>query len=86
MKKDRNCGASMYPVYPVMQQPQVMPIGMVSIPQQQTNMQSYPNYQGSIETQINNMSRQLSNLERRGSTLEGLVGNTGYNNSNFQMM
>lgn len=107
MKKDRNCGANMYPNYPMvnpqmvvpgvapgmmnqMIQPQVMQPQMM-MPNQYSN-QTMPQYSnqaytsGSLEQQINNMANQVSNLERRVSSLEGIVGNTNYNTSNFQMM
>lgn len=102
MKKDRNCGANMYPTYPMvnpqmvvpgvapgmmnqMVQPQMMPQQMMP----QYNMPQYTNQtytSGSLEQQVNNMANQVNNLERRVSSLEGLVGNTNYNTSNFQMM
>lgn len=101
MKKDRNCGANMYPVYP-MATPQMIVPGIapgmmngmmpqqvmpnqVMIPTQYSN-QTGTYSSGSLEQQMNNMANQLSNLERRVSNLEGLVGNTNYNTSNFQMM
>ncbi len=101
MKKDRNCGANMYPVYP-MATPQMIVPGVA--PQMMANpmmpQQVMPNQMmmptttqnnqvyssGSLEQQVNNMANQLNNLERRVSNLEGLVGNTNYNTSNFQMM
>ena len=78
MKKDRNCGANMYPVYPMMQ-PQMMPQmvmpGMNTMqPQMMPNqMQQMPNQiysSGSLEQQVNNMANQVNNLERRVSNLE----------------
>jgi hypothetical protein len=88
VKKDRNCGANMYPIYP-MATPQMMVPGipgmMQAMPNQVMNTQTtYAS--GSLEQQVNNMANQISNLERRVSNLEGLVGNTSYNTSNFQMM
>lgn len=105
MKKDRNCGANMYPVYamPQMVVPgvapnmmnqmapqQIMPNQMI-IPNNQYSNQTATNQSqtytsGSLEQQVNNMANQVNNLERRVSSLEGLVGNTNYNTSNFQMM
>lgn len=92
MKKDRNCGANMYPVYPMpqmmpqqMMQPQMMQNQMM--PQQMVMPQNNQTYiSGSLDQQVNSMANQLNNLERRVSTLEGLVGTNNYNNSNFQMM
>lgn len=100
MKKDRNCGANMYPIYPMatpqmivpgiapgMMPQQIMPNQMNPVMPNQTSQNTQQIYStGSIEQQVNNMANQLSNLERRVSTLEGLVGNTSYNTSNFQMM
>lgn len=106
MKKDRNCGANMYPVYPMatpqmivpgiapgmmaqqMMPNQVMMPSTTQYPSQMPNSQ-YSNQtytSGSLEQQVNNMANQLNNLERRVSSLEGIVGNTSYNTSNFQMM
>lgn len=84
MKKDRNCGAYPYPIYP-------MPIGPIN-PNMYQGM--YPsqyqqtNYTGNLEQQVNSLNNQVSNLERRVTALESLVGNNSqnYNNSNFQML
>ncbi len=90
MKKDRNC-MSTYPVYPVTQMPQMMPIGMVQMPSgSPSGMSNQMNYNqgyqmGSADQQLKDMSMQLNILERRVSNLENLVGGN-YNNSNFQMM
>lgn len=95
MKKDRNCGATPYPIYPMgnqgMPMVPIMPNQMAPnqmVPNQMIAPNQMPmNYNGNIEQQLNNLSTQVTNLERRVSSLEGLVGsNTNYNTSNFQMM
>ena len=93
MKKDRNCGANMYPTYPMnnqqMMAPNMMPQMMAPnmIPQMMPQYNTQQTYiSGSLEQQVNNLANQVNNLERRVSSLEGLVGNTNYNTSNFQMM
>lgn len=82
MKKDRNCGAFPYPIYP-------MPIGPIN-PNMYQGVYNQPagNYTGNLEQQVNNLTNQLSNLERRVTALESLVGNNpqNYNTSNFQML
>ncbi len=92
MKKDRNCNAQ-YPVYnmgmmggmpmaPIMPIPNQMPY--------QPNQMFYPtqtNYQTDNEQQAINFTAQLNNLEKRVSTLEGIINsNNSYNTSNYQMM
>ena len=61
---------------------------MMPIPNQMPNYQmpnyQVPNYQTSNQT--NELINQIINLEKRVSTLENLVNNTPYNNSNYQMM
>lgn len=93
MKKNRNCGGSMYPSYS-----QSMPIMGVPAPimapqpftQPQTLVQSQPytpSYSNTtytqtynnVEQQINNMQQQINSLENRVSKLES-KSTTTYNN------
>ena len=98
MKKDRNCGATPYPVYPPYQgMGMVPPYGM---PNMAPNMMgTYPPASGNvtsntIEQQLNTMQQQINALDNRISTLENmtnnsnsvLYSNTKYNSSNYQMM
>ena len=80
MKKDRDCGMQYMGAMPMMP--------MMPIPNQMPNYQmpnyQVPNYQTSNQT--NELINQIINLEKRVSTLENLVNNTPYNNSNYQMM
>lgn len=77
MRKDRDFR---YPTYP-------MPyMGINGIP---NNIG--PNYMGAIpvmpNNDINNLTNQISALEKRISNLESIVGsNNNYNNSTYQMM
>lgn len=75
MKKERDCGMQYMGAMPMMP--------MMPIPNQMPNYQM-PNYQTSNQT--NDLINQIINLEKRVSTLENLVNNTPYNNSNYQMM
>ena len=101
MKKDRNCGATPYPVYPPYQG-MVSPYGMQ--PMMPMNMMGgYPNsypIQGNIgantnDQQMSSMQQQINSLENRVSTLENMLNNSNsvlysnnnnYNSSNYQMM
>lgn len=98
MKKDRNCGAVPYPIYPSYQGMGMVPQGMMpsmmpSMMQPTQNMAmastNFQNYQttssGTIEQQLTNLNNQVASLEKRISSLESLVGNK-YNSSNFQVM
>ncbi len=80
MKKERDCGMQYMGAMPMMP--------MMPIPNQMPNYQmpnyQVPNYQTSNQT--NELINQIINLEKRVSTLENLVNNTPYNNSNYQMM
>jgi len=78
MKKDRNC--NMYPTYPMpyMGVNQMMPY--IPMPYMD-NMNTNPG-----NSDYNNLSNQISSLERRISNLEAIVGNNNYNNSTYQMM
>ncbi len=96
MKKERHCGAP-YPVYP-----QPLPMyPQPGMPYPQNNTPVMPIYPQNgimpdmgamtpvlpnIESQMNAMMNQISNLERRVTALENTVGPTNYNNSNYQMM
>lgn len=88
MKKDRNCGNDMFPIYPMQTPQMVMP--NIGFPQQVMPSMVMPYSQNTQQSnsldQMNNLSNQISNLEKRVSSLERIVGNTNYNTSNFQMM
>lgn len=103
MKKDRNCGcgATPYPIYqmptPMMPMGQMIPNqmiqGAVQMPMAQSTipMMGQTNFQSTgIEQQLSSLNSQITNLERRVSTIENLIGSsnigTNYNTSNFQMM
>ncbi len=89
MKKDRNCNGQ-YPVYnmgmmggmpiaPIMPIPNQMPY--------QSNQMYYPTQTNFQNDNQENFMAQLSNLEKRVSTLEGIINsNNSYNTSNYQMM
>jgi len=99
MKKERNCGATPYPVYPPYQ-------GMGMIPQygMANNMQpmipmnmmgAYNQNNNSMnmtEQQINIIEQKINSLETRISNLENIFNNSNtfsnntYNSSNYQMM
>lgn len=77
MKKDRDCGNNMYPVYPM---PYMGPgmMGM-NMPMDNYNM-NYPMMDN------NSLASQVKALEKRVSNLEAMISNTNYNNSTYQMM
>lgn len=97
MKKDRNCGATPYPVYPPYQgmiSPYGMPNGMQ--PMMPMNMMggypsTFPNTgnvtSNTIEQQMNTLQQQVNSLENRVSTLENMLNNSNSvlysNNSNY---
>ena len=89
MKKDRNCSINM-PVYPAYM-PNMMPgipmNNMMYNPSDMGNI-GYPNsYQdGTLDQQVSSLNSKINSLERRISNLENLVGNNGYNTSNYQML
>lgn len=100
MKKDRNCGATPYPIYPPYQGVGVMPYGMPNM-MPMNMMGTYPNTtqnignfsSNTIEQQLNTLQQQINSLENRVSTLENMVNNSNsvlysnnYNSSNYQMM
>ena len=99
MKKDRNCGAVPYPIYPPyqgmpMNMPQgmmqggigpVSPMPMAGINNPNANFQGYQTQPTTIEQQLSSFNNQIASLEKRVSNLETLVGNK-YNSSNFQVM
>lgn len=84
MKQDRNCGGvpmynmgitGQFPVMPLMPIPN-------NIPYQNMNYQN-TNYQN----QDNDLLNRINNLEKRISTIEGIINsNNSYNTSNYQMM
>ena len=98
MKKNRNCGMTMYPTYtqsmPMMgiQPPMVTPMPMINPNNnQQSQYQTYTNTYNNFQEQINNIQEQLNSLENRGSKLESKnINNTTYNNkyndSNYYML
>lgn len=87
MKKDRNCMAVPYPIYPPYQPMNqgVMPINNQMPNMMGMNMQPYPNFQTGSMDQLSNLNNQISSLEKRVSNLENLIGNK-YNPTNFQVM
>ena len=96
MKKDRNCGATPYPVYPPYQgmippygipntmQP-MMPMGMMG--GYPTTYQTTGNVtSNTIEQQMNTMQQQINSLENRVSTLESMANNSNsvlYSNNKY---
>ncbi|MEG2322426.1 MAG: hypothetical protein RSB71_02965 [Bacilli bacterium] len=87
MRKDRNCGAGGYPIYPTPGMgPMMMPNPMMPqmMPQMMPNTQ--PN--GAPSCSNNSLEQQVNNLEKRVLALENLMQtpNNNYNTSNFQMM
>lgn len=100
MKKERNCGATPYPVYPPYQgMGMIPPYGMTNNmqPMIPINMMGTYANQGNfstntIEQQLNSMEQQINSLENRISNLENIVNNSNaissnkYNSSNYQMM
>lgn len=92
MKKDRNCGGTMYPAYnpnmPIMGMPQmIIPQSYPPMNQPYPATQSYQNY-NSVEQQLNNMQQQINSLENRVSKLEtkSTTYNNKYNDSNYYML
>ena len=100
MKKDRNCGATPYPVYPPYQG-MMTPYGMPNTMQPMMPMNMMGGYQNTgnvtsntIEQQLNTVQQQINSLENRISTLENMLNNSNsvlysnnkYNSSNYQMM
>ena len=100
MKKDRNCGATPYPVYPPYQG-MMTPYGIPNTmqPMMPMNMMGgYPSTgnvtSNTIEQQLNTVQQQINSLENRVSTLENMLNNSNsvlysnnkYNSSNYQMM
>ena len=84
MKKDRDCGMQYMgamPMMPMMPIPNQMPCQMNYQMPNQMNYQM-PNYQ----TNNNELINQITNLEKRVSSLENMMNNNPYNNSNYQMM
>ncbi len=80
MKKDRNCGGmpmymgvtGQFPVMPLMPIPNNIP---------------YQNLDYNNQDNLTDIIARLSNLEKRISTIEGIINsNNSYNTSNYQMM
>lgn len=78
MKKDRDCGNNMYPVYPMPYMGPNMMMGM-NMPMDNYNTNNY-------SMMDNSLANQIKALEKRVSNLEAIVSNTNYNNSTYQMM
>lgn len=91
MKKNRNCGGQMYPVFN-----QAVP--MMGIPTPMMNPQPYsPSYSqtsintyNNMEEQMNNIQQQINSLENRISKLESKTTTNNYtnkyNDSNYYML
>lgn len=89
MKKDRDCGNTMYPVYPMPymgtgMMPMGMPMNMGNMNQPMNTTMSTTSSYTSIDN--NTLANQINALEKRVSNLEALVSNTNYNTSSYQMM
>ena len=88
MKKDRDCGNTMYPVYPM---PYMIP-GMPTMGMQMNNMGGMPMNTTMSTTSsyasIDNatLANQINALEKRVSNIESMLSNNNYNNSSYQMM
>lgn len=94
MKKDRNCGAVPYPIYPTPNMsmnpnmaPGMMPMNPNMAPgmmPMNPNMSMNPNMgvmplpSNNLEAQVNNLMTQMNSLERRVAALESAVGNTNF--------
>lgn len=89
MKKDRNCGATPYPIYPPYQGMGMMnPYNMNMMPM---NMAPMGGYQNNSFDQANMLEQKINNLETRITNLENILNNSSYSNSkynssNYQMM
>lgn len=95
MKKDRNCGATPYPVYPPYQgqmgmvPPFGMPNQMASMPPMMPMYQNpgnVMNASNTMEQQLNTLEQKISLLENRITTLENVVNNSNsinYSNDNY---
>ncbi len=98
MKKDRNCGATPYPIYPPYQGMGMVPqYGMPNMMQPVMPMNMMGGYQNTginngnissntMEQQINSLEQQVNSLENRVSTLENIVNNSNsilYSNQNY---
>lgn len=91
MKKNRNCGAGMYPAYngpmPIMGMPSPIMTGQPINPNYQT---MYNQPYNNIEQKINSMEQQINSLENRVSRLESKPNTSNYSNkyndSNYYML
>lgn len=96
MKKERDCGMTPYPIYPMMQgaqmgpgmSPQMMGPQMgpgmapqMMGPQMGPGMSNTP----SCDQQLNSLNSKVNNLEKRVTALENKTGNS-YNESNYYMV
>ena len=93
MKKDRNCGATPYPIYPPYQgMNMINPYNMNMMPMNMMPMNTMNGYQNNSVDQFSILEQQLNNLESRVSSIESIINNsssysnTKYNSSNYQMM
>ena len=97
MKKDRNCGATPYPIYPAYQGMMIPPMGMpMANPYQgyQNIVSTNAVSTNTIEQQINTLENKITSLENRITNLENMINNSNsvlysnnkYSSSNYQMM
>ena len=100
MKKDRNCGATPYPVYqPYPQMGGFMPLpyppnmGMPMTQYMDTQTNTSMNMSNTIEQQLNTMEQRINMLDKRITTLENMFNSSNnslysnnYNSSNYQML
>ena len=99
MKKNRNCGGTMYPNFsqamPIMGVPAPMMPPQAyaqpySAPTASSYAQTYNQSYNNVEQQINNMQQQINSLENRVAKLESKSNTTTYNNkysdSNYYML
>ena len=87
MKKNRNCGGTMYPSYS-----QSMPImgvpAPIMAPQPFTQTQPYTQtYSNPSYTQTyNNVEQQINNMQQQINSLENRIYDNKYSDSNYYML
>lgn len=87
MKKDRNCGATPYPIYNNYQAMPTMPIPNMMGPMPNTMMA--PMYTQPISqmqsntSDYTNLENQINMLDRRVTKLETMINSTSTYNNNF---
>ena len=94
MKKNRNCGGTMYPTFsqavPMMGMPGPMMTPQTISPSYPSYAQTYTNTYNNVESQMNNIQQQINSLENRVSKLESKNTTTNYTNkysdSNYYML